>query len=311
MSLPLEFQSSGFGDGRKQRRVTRAIEAEEDWWAMCPEAEQRALLRWAIMGPIGLCEKRWIRRGGRLLPTIRAWNPRWLRFDSVNGQWLLTVSGGKAGARTEIKIYPGEDHKWSLFALGGADRPWAQGAYRALARWSLLKELALRDWGSSSERYGQGIKVVECAGPIDKSTRDQIVADVRNLGANAVIALPVGFKLELVEAAATTWGIFDAQINAATLGITTTTIARTMRRQQDRIRIARRDVISSPRVIHTCRLATQPANARRISHRSITYLSAPRLVRAFVVDTRHATRPLPLRPTRNTTRTIRRQHSTT
>ena len=208
------------GNGRKKHRAVKALDVEADWWAMCPESEVKQLHRWGVMLGLGLAEMQWREdpdHGGRLIPHLDVKNPRWLRFDWMKRKWFLMVAVD-GGGQQEIEITPG-DGKWILYTPSGRNRPWANGVYRALSRWCLLKRYAIGDWGFYSARHGQGILVATGAtGSAEQ--RKEIAAELRALGRNAVQSLPVGFDLKLVEATAKTWNTFLAQIEAADLACT-------------------------------------------------------------------------------------------
>lgn len=222
IGLPLSFEASG--DGRKSKKVIRALEAEEDFWAMCPESELKSLHRWVLMLGVGVAQLHWTESSGRLLPVLQTWSPRHLSFDFEARQWLVTVQDGK---RTTKKI-PATPGKWVIATPAGADRPWANGAYRSLARFSYLKQAAIRDWGLLSERLGQGIKTVKTPAGLTRDQRNQIVADIRGLSSNAVLALPEGYSLEILEAKYASQDSFRQQIDAADKAFATTILGQVL-----------------------------------------------------------------------------------
>jgi phage gp29-like protein len=214
LGLPLKFEASG--DGRRSKRIVRALEAEDDWFEAFSEAELKAVHADAIMLGVGLGQLVWTERRGRLLPVLRRWHPRWLSYDYGTREWRLTVAG-EGRTTKQITIKPG-DGKWVMLTPGGSDRPWVRGAYRALSRWVLLKQYAIRDWASVSERHGHGTRVVKCKGQPKDEMRKQIVTDIRALARNAVIALPEGFDFSMVESTAKTHESFKQQIDACDNG---------------------------------------------------------------------------------------------
>lgn len=210
LSLPLSFEA---GLGRRKRAAVRALDLEEDWWSgPGVETELKLLQAWGLALGVGLAENVWVEHGSRVVPRLVVKHPRHLRYDHAARTWMLTVDN----PRREIPIVPG-DGKWVLYTPYGSMRPWSHGAYRALSRWALLKYLAISDWGFYSERHGNGTLVVTGANGTAEQRRE-IAADLQNLGRNSSLALPEGFKLELLEATAKTYETFVSQINAADNG---------------------------------------------------------------------------------------------
>jgi phage gp29-like protein len=213
VALPLSFEA-----GRGQKRLVKALEAGEDWWASYPATVLAELLRWGIMLGVGLAKQTWVQRGSnidRLVPKIEIWNPRHLRWDWQRRRWMLKVDGGR-----EIEITPG-DGTWILFQPYGENRPWVHGAWRAISYWHLLKTYAIEDWGYYSSKNAGGHLVVEQTGDernTGKEKRKELAADLFAAQANSAIVLPPGFTLRLVESTADTWQTFEAQKNAADLG---------------------------------------------------------------------------------------------
>lgn len=235
LGLPLCFEQSG--DGRKSGVVVNSLEgARGDWWFAFPTSEQKLIHSWVVGLNIGLGQIVWHKRNGRDVPRLHAKSPRHLRWDWPTRKWMLTVADG-VGTK-EIEIVPGNG-EWVLFTPSGESRPWIHGAYRALSRWTLLKQYGLQDLGYYSERHGQGILVAEAEAMAGQQTvatgaaskkgvREAIAADLQQLGANSALALPPGYKLRLVEAQARTWEAFVAQIKLADNGAAVTVLGQNL-----------------------------------------------------------------------------------
>jgi len=115
---------------------------------------------------------------------------------------------------TEEQIAPG-DGRWVMHIPAGGSRPWANGAWRSLSRLVLMKQYARQDWALHSEVHGQPIKVgVGAEGSTDPQ-REQLAADLADLGRDTGMVLPPNWDLKLVEAKASTWQMFQAQIEMA------------------------------------------------------------------------------------------------
>jgi phage gp29-like protein len=218
LGAALEFED-GAKRARVAQRVLRALEVQEDWWAMLPEASLMKVMVWGLGLGLGLGELfPWEDKHGRLVPSLRWWNPRWLRYDFMTGTWMLTVSRGPGlGATEEIEIHPG-DRRWLLFCPFGNETPWVFGLWRGVSRFRLLKSLAVDDWGRHSENAAR--LVVEGQSPeveISLQVRKELARDIKNAGAGQVIALPGGVTAKLIELTANTRDIYQAQVDCANL----------------------------------------------------------------------------------------------
>jgi phage gp29-like protein len=208
--LHLNFEAA---DGAKGRTpIIRASSA--DWYLANPEDEHAQLLAWGILLGVGLAELIWKERNGRVLPTLKIWHPRHLRWDDTARVWKLNTVDG------EIPITPG-DGKWLLFTPYGTRRPWARGKWRAVSSWFLLKRFAITDWARYGEKHGLGTLVGTLpegkAG--DKKARADLANELKAMGSNGVVVFPPGYDVKLLEATANTWATFKAQIETADAGI--------------------------------------------------------------------------------------------
>lgn len=229
LGLDLSFEP---GRGRRRAGAVRALEAGEDWWAMYPESDLKLLHAWGLVAGVGLARQRWVPRGDRLIPKLDVWSPRHLRWDWQSRTWKLTTSEvGSAGSVGEVEIVPG-DGEWIVYTPYGSSRPWTYGAYRALARWVLLKQLGIKDLGFYSERQGMGTWVVTGADGSDDQ-RKQISDDMQSLGRNAALALPQGFDMKLIESVARNQDLFSQQISMADNGIAVSLLGQNLTTQND------------------------------------------------------------------------------
>jgi hypothetical protein len=221
VGLPLSFEP---GVGRKKQAGVRYLEAEEDWNHAYPEPEIARLNAWGIMLGVAPGQNVWERRdNGRVVPVLDPWHPRGLRQDLATGAW--TIRTADAG---DVPLVPG-DKRWVLYTPGGAKRPWSQGAWRAVARWGLLKQYAISDWAVHGER-ARGVLAASPPGPAPNGAlpgtaderrlnRQDLAEDLRRLGRNGAIVLPPGFSLKNVQAEAKTYETYREQITVANIGI--------------------------------------------------------------------------------------------
>lgn len=223
--LGLPFELVPQGDARQAGRVAREVGAT--WETAFPEGELKKLLGWGILLGVGLAQVVW-KDGddGMLVPHLDVWSPRWLSWDWTKRSWMIEAVGEDSSATMPSQKEPFEpgDGQWLLYTPSGVSRPWIHGAYRALARWTLLKQYALTDWGFYSERLGQGVWVAETdtsKGSVGTGTSEQrkeLAADIQALGRNSAVALNPGQTLKLIESVARQQDNFRAQIELADNG---------------------------------------------------------------------------------------------
>jgi SPP1 gp7 family putative phage head morphogenesis protein len=197
--LGLELQFEASSSGRRRNMAVRALEADEDWWAMFPESELWPLLVWGRHFGISFGQLHPTDHEGRTVPRLEFWHPRNTRFDWNTRQWLALTEPG-TGPR-EVPITPG-DGQWIAYSPYGAYRPWASGLWRGLARWWLLKSFAQDDAGRRSEKSGTTIVEDSLEGndPVEaRQLRKDIASDMAAAARDAVVVLPSGFKASLLE----------------------------------------------------------------------------------------------------------------
>lgn len=209
LSLPLSFEPAKGG-----KRAVRALEADEDYWAAYPETEASQVIKWGILLGVGLAKQAWTDRGStinRLIPKLEVWHPRNLKKDMQRNVWQVQTTKGL------VDITPG-DGKWVLYTPYGGNRPWAFGAWRAIALWTVLELYAIEDWGQYSGKTGRGNLVANTPENYDKKRRNDVAREIFDVDGNASIALPNGVTLKLLESTANTWETFQAQIDVASRG---------------------------------------------------------------------------------------------
>ena len=220
LGLDLTFEEGIVRPRKAQKRAVDevrspqvvALEDDGDWWTLFPEGELYQILVWGLL--LGVCPARlkWPEKAdarGRLVPTAEWWHPRTLRYDWTQRKWFIRTGD----SATEVELTPGEDG-WLLFCPYGAFRPWAQGLWRGLARWWLLKSYAIDDWGRHSENASKVVAADE-AGKSSKDQRRELASDLYECARDAVVVLPPGFSMKLVEATAHTRRSYEAQKDAA------------------------------------------------------------------------------------------------
>lgn len=211
IALPLTFEAV-----RGSKRLVKALEAGEDFYAAFPSAELGQLLAWGIGLGVGVGQLVWTDRGAaanRVVPTLKVWHPRNIRSDMRRRVWQVRIDGG-----SWVDVEAG-DGKWLLYTPYGESRPWAWGVWRAIALWHLLKQYAIQDWADYSGKNAGGHIVATTPEQFHKEKRKEVAADLFALQANSAIALPAGVTLDLLESDANTFQTFVAQKDAADMGI--------------------------------------------------------------------------------------------
>jgi len=225
LGLDPTFEQSG--DKRRSRRVVNALEAKEDWWASYPEQELWLMLAWGILLGVVPLRHGWLQaegHGGRVLPCPAFWHPQHLRSDGLTREWKIRVQLGPQGGTVEQVLTPG-DGEWILHTPYGANRPQMLGLWRGLARWVLLKYLAMSDWANASAKgstltaTNEGASGTSSEGRNAERHRDQLARDIYERGKDGVVVLPPGFDLKLIQTAANSETIYRSQIELANSAI--------------------------------------------------------------------------------------------
>lgn len=225
LGLPYSTLPSDETDARSDaEKIARRVHS---WWFRAfPESVLADVLRLVdIMGfAIGelLWHEEWVptsRNLGvyELRPRLRIHHPQFVRHDATRDAWFLLTEEG------EVCITPG-DGRWVLFAHG-TDRPWMNGALRALALPWLIRTFGRRDWARRSEIDGIGVKKAKTPASIAPEVLDKFLAQVRALGAESTLVLPDGYdfsidanQLSAAEGFSRLIGACDTAITLALLG---------------------------------------------------------------------------------------------
>lgn len=211
LRLPLSFVG-----GSEQARIDLTGEGGSDrvgdWAHMHPDAELSQLIAWGIMLGVGLAQRVPLPRklGARQLHAVETWHPRWLYQNVYSEQWRVSHRDGTSDVRAG-------DGQWIMYQPYGRVRPWARGAWRAIAFAWIVKQFALHDRSRFSEVYGQPIRVGIAPEGANERSRNRWLAALKNLGRDASMVLPPGYDLKLVSVGASEGGVevFENQIQWA------------------------------------------------------------------------------------------------
>jgi phage gp29-like protein len=206
------------GDKRRSTAVTRALDDGKDYWRGYHESELEQLVAWRLLLGVAPGRHAWTaplpEHGGRVLPNLEFWHPQNLSYDFNVAGWF-----GKDAQGLKFPIVPG-DGIWVLHALTKF-RPWSRGLWRSLARWVIFKWLAAQDYSRHSEKGAMLVAFNDQEQPIGDlaEQRKHLAEDLKNSGEDAVIVLRAGWKLDILEIAANTKQIYEAQIELANRAI--------------------------------------------------------------------------------------------
>lgn len=205
--------SISWEDGtKKSARVRKAI--EDDFFEGLREADLFALYAWGILLGVSVAEILWKEgQSGRLIPTLKVWDPRWLSFNfgTLGGApgWQVTNAQGQ-----QVDVTPGDGH-WVLFTPRGPRCPWRAGLWRALNKPFFAKDDASLAWARFNEVFGSPLRVATGTQGMSQRQLDAIADSVDTSRGFTSAAIPYGSKLEIVEASGSSWQTFQAAIEWA------------------------------------------------------------------------------------------------
>jgi len=198
----------------------KSAELEADWEVGYDDDELRNLIAWTLVTGVGFAKHEAWREtdSGRVVPALKWWHPQHFSWrvkdghphtgDQRHHSWHVR----EPGTERWTPIAAG-DGTWVIVTKGGEWRPWANGLWRGLGAWWLLKQYAQQDAGIHSEKSA---KLVATASPESTADEREAVANyIYEAGKDAVIALPIGFDLKLIETNANVDQIYGAQIRMA------------------------------------------------------------------------------------------------
>jgi hypothetical protein len=221
--------SASSGDGRRHGRVGKALEQGEDFWEICPVDESALFLTWGLLLGVAVGRLEWwedrpwqpvpglpgysfqeapqVRmHKGRVVPRIKFWHPRFLRYDARINAWFARTADG-----VEEVVTPGQNG-WLLFTPYGRTRPWSTASWRGLKDWWLLKHRGMEDWGHHSEKGA--IFFVSAAEKATPEQRNQMGSQLNEAGGDPAVVAPHGYQAQLFESKAT-GELYGGQVQAA------------------------------------------------------------------------------------------------
>lgn len=199
--LGLNLSFAPADESSRASEVAQAL--AEDWPAIAESLYELVLLGlWCGAVPVAL---RWLEHNGRWVPVLDPWSPQWLVWSDADGTWTLQLPGRRLELQGGV---------WWLWSPGGK-RPWRGAVARSCIVPWLAKVYAVQDWARYNEVHGTPTRVGTAPAGAPDEQRDRLARDLQELGAVTSLVLPEGWSMELLEAQASTWESFRAQIEWA------------------------------------------------------------------------------------------------
>lgn len=192
-----------------------AIDLADQWDVHHDHRELARLSSWGIMLGVGLAHVDYVPGSdGKIHKSIKAWSPRWLRYDQEKDAWFVKVDSNG----TEVEIVP-SDGEWILYTPYGSHRPWSLAPWHDIGTLVLLKKYCTDDFGRHSEVHGLPIRTAEAPSGASEEDRLALANDLNNMGSDNSFVPPGGWKPYLLEAVARTFEMFFRGIEFANLEI--------------------------------------------------------------------------------------------
>lgn len=153
-----------------------------------PIAELSKLARDGYVLGVGVAEL--IDRGCG--PTLVRLDPEFLIYRWWEDQWYYRSAAGL------IPITPG-DGRWVLYTPGGAQEPWDQGAWAALARAYVSKEHALLYRENWNSKLAQPARIAIAPQAASEEQKESWFRRVCAWGLNTVFSMTPGYDVKLLE----------------------------------------------------------------------------------------------------------------
>lgn len=177
----------------------------------------------------------WDMQAREWTPARLEWrDPRWFRFDPIDGRTPLLVDGGASGNAYGEPLPPFKYLSHQHQAKSGL--PIRGGLARAAAWGYLFKNYALKDWVSFAEIFGLPVRVGKYGpGETEENIR-RLERAVSDIGADAAAVIPASMMMEFITTPGGSGQVdiyeklctyIDRQVSKAVKGETATTDADT------------------------------------------------------------------------------------
>lgn len=198
-TLGLPYCTDPSSDTRAKGKAKAIAKSVDAWWFTAfPESVLAEVLMWRILMGFAVGElvytyvedlDEWRPRLVVHHPSFVRFRPRSIAFTDDRAGWFLQTQRG------EVRITPG-DGRWFLFAYAG-ERPWMNGAVRALAEPWLSAKFGMRDWNRRIELEGVGVRQAKTPENADPKAAKKFVDNIRALGVETTLLVPDGYGFEM------------------------------------------------------------------------------------------------------------------
>lgn len=206
----------------------KSDELTEDWSLGYDDDELKNLLVWTLITGVGFAKhETWIETPHasppRIVPTLKWWHPQHFKFMARNGASGFTLGGDlsnhcwhvKVAGTNQWKPIEAGDGEWVIVTRRGEYSPWRNGLWRALGVWWLLKQYAMQDSGVHSEKTSKIVVSTDKDADTTAAQRAELAQYIHEASRDAVISLPQGCSLQLVELKADLDTLYHSQIRLA------------------------------------------------------------------------------------------------
>lgn len=172
--LPVRFEA---GKGGARAELARKV-FEGQWTAMVPESLQLQVMRDLAMAGLSYCDLVSTPVGFRL----RHWHLSHLSRDEYQNRWMVNTREGP------MEVVPG-DGRSVLFATAD-QRPWMNGAVRAVSQDWFIRQHVKNDWHNHQEVRGGGIRKAIVPEDADDADKKRFTNAIANIGAETTVECP-------------------------------------------------------------------------------------------------------------------------
>lgn len=214
--------------GVDARQVEQA-EMVQDWLTRDELSDELFDMLDAVGKGYSFTEIIWDTSEGQWRPRRLEWrDPRWFRFDRIDGQTPLMLGPGG-----EEQPLPG--YKFIRATMRAKSGLPVRSGLARLAVWGwMFKAFTQRDWAIFTQTYGQPVRIGKYGPGSTEKDRATLFRAVANIAADCAAIIPDSMTIEFVEAktGATSLDLYerrsdwlDRQVSKAVLGQTATTDA--------------------------------------------------------------------------------------
>ncbi|MCB9584563.1 MAG: DUF935 family protein [Polyangiaceae bacterium] len=197
--LPKRFY--GDSDITQELAARTGTESLFDW--MCPPSELAALVADGDLLGVGVAEIRDV--PGFEFPRLYRLDPQFLRYRFETNQWFFQ------SVVNEIEIRPGEG-KFVIHLPYGLTNPWAQGLWAACGRAVIMRDHAELRRMSYSAKHSLPARIATAPLGTDEPTRQDWLDDLE-WSENAVLEVPQGFDVKLLESNGRGYEIYQVEVD--------------------------------------------------------------------------------------------------